>query len=123
MPLARCVEVDTPYQRLGTPPGRRLLAPRMSTCGVTSPLAGAHKNLPHVLSNAQFSCGERIMPPPHPPAVGPWCVHCVSIPSRGMGATWGGGWCRVMGGDGVGGGRGGGGGRTDRQKDRSAKGE
>ena len=44
-PLARYVPVDTPYRRWGTPPQRRPLGSRMSTCGVTSP-TGAHNNLP-----------------------------------------------------------------------------
>ena len=33
-PLARRFQVDTPNRRWGTPPQRRLLGPKMSTCGV-----------------------------------------------------------------------------------------
>ena len=47
---------------------------------------GAHNNLPPVHSCAQSPCRERIMCPLSP-ALCLWCVYCVSIPSRGMGAT------------------------------------
>ena len=40
-PLAGCVQVGTPCRRWGTPTQRRLLGPRMSTCGFTFP-TGAH---------------------------------------------------------------------------------
>ena len=43
---------------------------------------------------------HRVSPPsPWPSPLGLWCVYCVSILSRGMDATLGGGLCTVMGGD------------------------
>ena len=73
-PLARSVPVDPPYRRCGTPPQRRLLGPRMSTCGgVTS----ACHNLPPVRSRAQSSFWQAHHVPPHPRLLSVVCVLCV----------------------------------------------
>ena len=49
------------------PPKRRLLAPRMSTCGVASP-TGAHDNVPPALSHAHSSLWQahHVTPTPQP---------------------------------------------------------
>ena len=93
-PLARCVQVDTPYQPWGTPPHRRLL----SICGVTSP-TGAHNSLPPFRSRAQPSSWRAHHVPPQPPCT---CVRGVCIVSPFPRVAWvppgvlGGGWRRVM---------------------------
>ena len=76
--------MDTPYRWWGTPPQRRLLGPRMSTCGVAS-RTGAHNNLP-VRSPAQSSLW-RVHHVPPAPHLCLWCGYCVSIPWCGMGAN------------------------------------
>ena len=74
--LTRCVHVDTPDRRWGRPPQRRLMGPRMSTYGVTSP-TGAHNNLPPGRSRTQSSLWRAHHVPTHPPLVSVVCVLCV----------------------------------------------
>ena len=80
----------------GICPQRRLLGPRMSTCGVTSPTR-AQNNLPPVHSHAQSSLWRAHNAPP-PPCVRGGCIvspfPCVAWVPSGMVCN---GWHKVTG--------------------------
>ena len=98
LPLGRCVQVDNPYRRWGAPSQRRLLGPRMSTCGVALLQGHITTFRPSVLALSPC-CGEHVMCPPKR-YLCLWCVYRVSFPrvawvqprvAGGVGDGWVGG--------------------------------
>ena len=97
--LARCVQVDTPYRRWGTPPQRRLLGPRRSTCGVNFPDRGTQRPSACPFPRSVLLVASAPCAPP--------CVRHVCIVSPFPSVAWvpfgavGGGWRSVTGRDGL----------------------
>ena len=89
-PIGPELQVDTPYRQWGTRPKRQLWTPG---CPLARPLSQRGQLTNFRLSNPALSppCGKHIMCP-HPHPLCPWCVYCVSVPLRGMGAIRCGAW-------------------------------